>query len=68
MNCEVVLGVEFMQKFSCVLDMESCIFTTDDLVINFFMKENMSWYRITAADTVSIPSNHEIQHRPGRRR
>ena len=68
MNCEVVLGVIFMQKFSCVLDMKSCTFTTDDLVIIFFMKGNMGSYRITAADTVSIPSNHEIQHRPGRRR
>ena len=64
---EVVLGVDFMQKFSCVLDMKNCRVTTEDLVINCFTKGNMGWYRITAADTVSIPSNHEIQHRPRER-
>ena len=47
--------------------MKNCTVTTEDLVIDCFMKGNISWYRITAADTVSIPSNHEIQNRPGKR-
>ena len=46
--------------------MKNCTVTTVGLVINCFMKGNLSWYGITAADTVSIPSNHEIQHRSGK--
>ena len=67
MNSEEVLGADFLQKFSCILDVKNCTVTTEDSVINCFMKGNISWYRITAADTVSIPSNHEIQNRPGKR-
>ena len=67
MNSEVVLGADFLQKFSCILDVKNCTVTTEDLVIDCFMKGNMSWNRITAADTVSSPSNHEIDRGPGKR-
>ena len=60
MNSEIVLGVDFMQKFSCVLDMKNCTITTEDLVINCFTKGKMGCFRISAAETVSIPSNNGI--------
>ena len=34
--------------------------TTEDLVINCFTKGKMGCFRLSAAETVSIPSNNEI--------
>ena len=59
-NAEAVLGLDFMQKFSCSLNAKDCTLTMDDIMINCFMKGKMGCYRITAAETVSIPSNNEI--------
>ena len=59
-NTEVVLGLDFMQKFSCNLNIKDCTINAEDMVINCFMKGKMGCYRIAAAETISIPSNNEI--------
>ena len=37
-NTEVVIGLDFMQKFSCRLDLKDCTLNTEDTVISCFMK------------------------------
>ena len=59
-NTEVVLGLDFMQKFSCNLNVKDCTLNTESMVINCFMKGKMGCYRIATAETISIPSNNEI--------
>ena len=59
-NTEVVIGLDFMQKFSCNLNLKECTLTTEDTVINCFMRGKMGCFRIAAAETVSIPSNNEM--------
>ena len=59
-NTEVVLGLDFMQKFSCNLNVKDCTLNTESMVINCFMKGKIGCYRIAAAETISIPSNNEI--------
>ena len=41
-NTEVVIGLDFMQKFSCRLDLKDCTLNTEDTVINCFMKTKQS--------------------------
>ena len=41
-NTEVVIGLDFMQKFSCRLDLKDCTLNTEDTVINCFMKIKQS--------------------------
>ena len=41
-NTEVVIGLDFMQKFSCRLDLKDCTLNTEDIVINCFMKTKQS--------------------------
>ena len=57
---EVVLGLDFMQIFSCNLIVTNCTIKTEDIVINCFMNGKMGCYRIAAADTISIFSNNDI--------
>ena len=59
-NTEVVIGRDFMQKFSCNLKLKECTLNTEDTVINCFMRGKMGCFRIAAAETVSIPSNNEM--------
>ena len=59
-NTEVVIGLDFMQKFSCNLNLKECTLNTEDTVINCFMRGKMGCFRIAAAETVSIPSNNEM--------
>ena len=59
-NTEVVLGLDFMQKFSCTLNFNECTLNTEGSEINCFMRGKMGCFRIAAAETVSIPSNNEI--------
>ena len=59
-NAEVILGLDFMQKFSCEIKMKDCTYIAEDVVINCFMKGKMGCYRIVAAETVNIPSSNEI--------
>ncbi|MCG7879381.1 MAG: RNase H-like domain-containing protein, partial [Candidatus Thiodiazotropha endolucinida] len=58
-NAEVVIGLDFMQKFCCDINMKDQTLTTEGLVINCFMKGKMGCYRIAAAETVTIPSKYE---------
>ena len=37
-NAEAILGLGFMQKFSCSLNAKDCTFTIDDIIINCFMR------------------------------
>ena len=41
-NTEVVIGLDFMQKFSCRLDLKDSTLNTEDTVINCFMKTKQS--------------------------
>ena len=41
-NTEVVIGLDFMQKFSCRLDLKDCTLNTEDTVIHCFMKTKQS--------------------------
>ena len=59
-NTEVVLGLDFMRKFSCTLNFYECTLNAGDTVINCSMKGKMGCFRIAAAETISIPSNNEI--------
>ena len=59
-NAEVILGLDFMQQFSCEIKMKDCTFIAEDVVIKCFMKGKMGCYRIVAAESVRIPSSNEI--------
>ena len=41
-NTEVVIGLDFLQKFSCRLDLKDSTLNTEDTVINCFMKTKQS--------------------------
>ena len=49
-----------MKTFSCEIKVKDCTFIAEDIVIKCFVKEKMGFYRIAAAETVSISSNNEI--------
>ena len=57
---DVKLGLDFMQKYNCDISMKECTVTTEEVVIKCFMKGKMGCYRITARETITIPSEHEV--------
>ena len=57
---QLILGLDFMQKYNCDISMEECTVITEEVVIKCFMKEKMGCYRITARETITIPSEHEV--------
>ena len=50
-NAEAVLGLDFMQKFSCSLNAKDCTLTMDDIMINCFMRGKTGCYRSGLAYT-----------------
>ena len=56
----VILDLDFMQKYNCDISMKECTVTTEEVVIKCFMKGKMGCYRITARETITIPSEHEV--------
>ena len=62
-NTEVVIGLDFMQKFSCRLDLKDCTLNTEDTVINCFMKTKQSVKATFARveDGSEIPSLKDAQ-------
>ena len=55
-----ITGLDFMQKYSCDISMQDCTVTTDGMVIKCFMKGKKGCYRITAMETITILSEHEV--------
>ena len=55
-------AVDFLglQKYNCDISMKECTVTTEEVVIKCFMKGKMGCYRITARETITIPSEHEV--------
>ena len=64
-NTEVVIGLDFMQKFSCRLDLKDCTLNTEDTVINCFMKTKQSvkttFARVEEESEMEIPSLKDAQ-------
>ena len=57
---DMIMELDFMQKYSCDISMKDSTVTTDGMVINCFMKGKIGCYRITAMETITIPLEHEM--------